>query len=82
MVENRYWTRRLVLRQRLRSADALGRDEDLTEDDIVVGTEDQLVVVDQAHKFNSNFLQLSLNRAQSPGYRGHWLLMTCGKVAL
>lgn len=34
----------------------LGSDKDLTEDCIVVGTKDHLVVVDQANEFNSNFL--------------------------
>lgn len=70
-----------VLRQRLillrpQNACVLGPDEDLTEDGVVVGTEDHLVIVDQADKFNSHFLQLFLNRTQSPRYRGQWLLMT------
>lgn len=58
----------------------LGSDKDLTEDCIIVGTEDHLVIVDQANEFNSNFLQLILNWTQSPRYCGQRLLMTRGKV--
>lgn len=65
----------------LESAGVSGSHKDLTEDGVVVGTEDHLVIVDQADKFNSNFLQLFLNWTQSPRYRGQWLLMTRGKVA-
>ena len=54
----------------------LGSGEDLTEDRIIVGTEHHLVIVDQAHEFNSNFLQLFLNRTQSPRGYERWLLMT------
>lgn len=54
----------------------LGSGEGLTEDGVIVGTEHHLVIVDQAHEFNGNFLQLFLNRTQSPRGYGRWLLMT------
>lgn len=73
--ENRYCVKRLIL-LRPQNACVLGPDKDLTEDGVVVGTEDHLVIVDQADKFNGNFLQLFLNWTQSPRYRGQWLLMT------
>lgn len=55
-------------------------DKDLTEDCIVVWTEDHLVIVDQANKFNSNVLQFCLDRTQSSRYCGQWLLMTRSEV--
>ena len=54
----------------------LGANKDLTEDCIIVGTEDHLVIVDQANEFNSDFLQLLLDWTQSPRNCGQWLLMT------
>ena len=61
---------------------ASGAEEELTKDCIVVRTEHHLVIVDQAHKFHSNFFQLFLNGTQSPRHSRQGLLMTRGKVCL
>lgn len=60
----------------------LGSAEDLTEDPIVVGAEDHLVIVDQANKFNSHFLQLLLHGPQPSRDLGQLLLMTPGQTGL